>query len=147
MDMGAEMSEHTKEPWLVKHDEVCFRSQEDDQSFGMAIPIAQIFGDNLEANASRIVACVNACAGIATENLENILMTGETLLQRIDVLRYEANVACKIEQQRDELLAALKEMLAALDVSVSGDDEVAAMVRYGEAEKAARAAIAKVEAA
>jgi hypothetical protein len=34
------------------------------------------FKDDAIANARRIVACVNACAGLDTELLENIAMTG-----------------------------------------------------------------------
>lgn len=42
------------------------------------------------------------------------------------------------------LLAALSELLAALDHSAQAvDDDVAAMIRYGEAERGARNAIAK----
>ena len=48
-------------------------------------------------NARRIVACVNACAGISTENLEDNLPVQE--------LARRYNKALK---QRDELLAALE---------------------------------------
>ena len=53
--------------------------------------------------------------------------------------------AAKYKQQRDELLAALKEYIEAADDTVRGEDGVAAMIRYGEADKQARALIAKVE--
>jgi hypothetical protein len=51
----------------------------------------------------------------------------------------------KAHEQRDELLAALTEYLAAADNSVSpeNDDDIAAMLRYADAEKDARAVIAK----
>jgi len=61
------------------------------------------YGD-MEANARRIVACVNACAGLSTALLENITMLGDTLKDRIDVLRNEAN-------QRDELLEVLEGLI------------------------------------
>ena len=52
------------------------------------------------SNARRIVACVNACEGISTEELEGIAKTGGMLGPREDVAR--------TAKQRDELLAALK---------------------------------------
>lgn len=42
-----------------------------------------------------------------------------------------------------ELLAAAKEYLSAGEYSMSAEDDVAAMLRFGDAEKALRAAIAK----
>ena len=50
-----------------------------------------------EADARRIVACVNACAGISTENLEDNLPVKELARRYNKALR-----------QRDELLAALE---------------------------------------
>lgn len=42
-----------------------------------------------------------------------------------------------------DLLAALTEYIAAADNSMTADDDIAAMIRFGDANKAARAAIAK----
>jgi len=88
---------HTKEPWRVDYkctDEFGYKSEHDDQSFGMTIPIGRTFGDEYEANARRIVACVNACEGISNEHLEKMPV---------------AEVFAIVKQQRDDLLAALKE--------------------------------------
>ena len=76
-----------------------------------------------EANARRIVACVNACAGISTENLEDNVPVKE--LAR----RYN-----EIFKQRDVMLAALERL--SLYVAHNGDDWV---------QREARAAIASVE--
>lgn len=55
---------HTKYPWLTtKKHEVSAISTADDQSFGMAIPHGDFYGDNSKANAERTCACVNALAG------------------------------------------------------------------------------------
>lgn len=54
---------------------------------------------NAEANARRIVACVNACEGISTENLEYGLPVKELVQQCNEAI-----------WQRDELLAALEEI-------------------------------------
>ena len=53
-----------------------------------------------EADARRIVACVNACAGIDTELLEIIEDNDKTL----------AGVIANVEKQRDELMAENKQL-------------------------------------
>jgi hypothetical protein len=70
---------HTPEPWRVEEDEdgvfvagpYGYRGNPDD--FRVIIEDAAADPDDPEimANARRIVACVNACAGIPTEALEN----------------------------------------------------------------------------
>lgn len=55
---------HTPGPWLVRNDEICFISKEDDQSFGMACPIAQFFGERAEANARLIAAAPELLAAL-----------------------------------------------------------------------------------
>ena len=77
------MREHTKEPWVIDTDTV--------SSYAAAIrvkweggqkTIAYVEGPGLSpgddekrslglANARRIVACVNACAGLSTEAIES----------------------------------------------------------------------------
>jgi hypothetical protein len=39
--------------------------------------------------AWRLMVCWNACEGLNTESLENILMTGETLKSRFELLKQE----------------------------------------------------------
>ena len=53
--------------------------------------------------------------------------------------------AYEVKAQRDELLAALKEMIAAMDNSMNLADDIAAMIRFGEAKKECREVIKKVE--
>ena len=60
-----------------------------------------------EATARRIVACVNACAGIPTERLE---------AGAADVLAY----SMELKKQRDELLASMRQTLAMLRVTSHG---------------------------
>lgn len=65
------MSEHTKEPWRTGvYDEesgwVDLYSDSNDEG----LPIGSTRHANSEANARRIVACVNACVGVDTERLE-----------------------------------------------------------------------------
>lgn len=91
--------EHTKEPWITKANEVdehCFEVMSD--GWYVATTHDGCDGEqNAEANARRIVACVNALAGVPTEWLE-----GFTLSNIDNVVQENAG----LKQQRDELLAA-----------------------------------------
>lgn len=81
------MSEHTKEPWRVAEDvfdndgasESVIRALDD----RAAVAVTLDFGPNnpgmREANARRIVACVNACAGIKTWYLEQLVSEGSSI--------------------------------------------------------------------
>lgn len=102
--------------------------------------VEQVCQDITEANARRLVACWNACDGIETYQLE--LMTGDLAIKeqitasgkakRTPTLR-----AVAYRRQRDELLAALKGVLAVASVRID-DPRI-------EQWDAARRAIAKVE--
>ena len=67
---------HTKEPWEAKADPSYYGIVS--EIYAMDKFIASLGGvcspDEVEANARRIVACVNACAGITNEVLEKGLI-------------------------------------------------------------------------
>lgn len=63
---------------------------------------AAIYNDD---DARRIVACVNACAGMTNEQLDNICMISGSLLNRFGE---QMHYLGQVEQQRDELLAELE---------------------------------------
>lgn len=91
------MSEHTKEPWSViapsaKHE--CARIFAGTRYLG-SIGNSDETEAQTVANARRIVACVNACEGIPTSQLERATPYDTALF---------------FKAQRDELLAALKEV-------------------------------------
>lgn len=93
------MSEHTKEPWHTgkNHNAERFIYGED----GWAIAECVQTKDKMFANARRIVACVNACAGIPIEILEQNKTGG---------LTWSFANALDLTMQRNELLTALKEI-------------------------------------
>lgn len=133
--------EHTKEPWeFVESDDNLASADIVEDCISGSIKgddwyIARIWGDNGAglANARRIVACVNACIGIPTEDLERFGLAA-------------LNVTCnKVAAQRDELLMALTGVLAWAS-EVAGDiaDKVSAEAELKSIE-AAYAAIAKAE--
>ncbi len=90
--------EHTKEPWR-------YDSQQGfcSELVGADGILIGAFVDNpTEADARRIVAAVNACAGFSIEELEAVAKHGGF----IDQTRYNA----KITKQRDDLVAACNEV-------------------------------------
>ena len=90
-------TEHTPEPWRVEIGE-----QPETIALLCTSGLAHFelvsdspLGD-ISADASRIVACVNACAGIETELLEILTDNDKTI----------SGLIRSIEKQRDELLSA-----------------------------------------
>jgi hypothetical protein len=91
---------HTPEPWEVTDLRYIRQSNEPRHVVARASKMG-----GMEANARRIVACVNACAGFNTGQLENVLLFGDTLKQRFMVL---SNLETELRCQRDGLLLALE---------------------------------------
>lgn len=89
------MSDHTKEPWSVA-------GIADEMIVAKVSELAHAHIATIHHNGNdsrRIVACVNACRGLPTDELEQKGLVAAVGTQLLDV-----------EQQRDELLAALKEI-------------------------------------
>ena len=96
------MSEHTKEPWEVakkasiNEDGEGYTYSEGDwhiyPPLGECGPVATACND---ANAHRIVACINACKGVSTSTLEDTAELGAMA------------ALAKAEAQRDKLAKAL----------------------------------------
>lgn len=119
---------HTPEPWIL--DAACVAAESD--QFNNGFYTANCRGPDREENARRIVACVNFCAGISTENLEG----NEKLLWLAE--QYNA-----VKSQREALQAVIGELLdrglffsSAIE---SGDDDI----DFKDWESRARAEIAK----
>ena len=120
------MSKHTQEPWKVCH------WKDDRRGFEIADRNQNRVGfDMTEANARRIVACVNACRGLPTDELEQkglVAAVGTQLLAADDraegqereirkLARTTADAENKLADalnQRGELLAALEEAKSVL---------------------------------
>ena len=128
------MSNHTPEPWSlleagdsIKHQVPV--SSDRTSILTIATEGAIAFGAVYSADdARRIVACVNACAGLPTEQLE------------VSPLGGVLNGVAGLIAQRDELLAAL-EIIAASE-EFHGDSFVC---EFGTLQGVARAAIAKAK--
>ena len=132
------MSKHTKEPWCLPPGDLIFVSKVGGRGhIAKMMPLdaprdrkglPTDISDEMCANARRIVACVNACRGLPTDELEQkglVAAVGTQLLEadrQCDELRQErqrehalrVRLTGELEvasQQRDELLAALESML------------------------------------
>lgn len=89
---------HTDEPW---HLGTGFLAIYDQYGWGVAGVTEhphQVSGERV-ANARRIVACVNACRGLSTDELEKHGLVSAVGTELIE-----------LEKQRDQLLAALEQI-------------------------------------
>lgn len=91
-------NKHTQEPWENCGGAICkVTKKENEVDFEVIVDPAK----NQE-DTRRIVACVNACAGINTEALEH----------RVHLLKAEDDQIATLTKQRDELLSALERIAA-----------------------------------
>lgn len=106
------MTKHTAEPWdLMQHGVIYGGPLQQYANGSSRSQIAMSTGADFmapgeqQANARRIVACVNACAGIDTGGLEQLPKTSEPIVTRIQ----------RLTVQRNELLGAAREALAVIE--------------------------------
>lgn len=104
---------------------------------------------NWPDDARRLAACWNACEGLDTEGLENLLAIGENIASMNDRATTghlkaisEAN---RLRSQRDELLAALREIADGDQVEMHLISKETPLTLSGQWGTIARAAIAKAE--
>ena len=99
--------QHTPEPWGPGTE--VYISAKAGEKFGPHFAYPQGHNQELcEANARRIVACVNACAGLSTVGLEKV---GADFIKPI----------AELEQQRDQLLAALEHIATAFEAKTTSE--------------------------
>ena len=123
------IEQHTKTPWTIS----VYGNVEMNHDTIRVSGFALSGGNEAKANARRIVACVNACDGFSSDVLENVTLMGDTILSRFENQR---ETFSKIEQQRDELLAALIQAKALIESAVPFEGDVMRQIK---------AAIAKAE--
>ena len=99
------MSDHTPGPWAVNFTKFSEVRAENGAVIARCLKLTSL--TNLEANARRIVACVNACEGVSTKHLENNLPIRELVTRYNEALReIEA-----LKNGRTELVNALGELV------------------------------------
>ena len=99
---------HTQEPWRVgKSGAVVadYKVPEMGGSDDIDYYGGHLVGESIiPSNASRIVACVNACAGISTETLESA--------GKFPLTKSSLNGYLHMKAQRNELLEALRDFVS-----------------------------------
>jgi len=125
--MGKTMANHTPEPWKTDEREILIFGNDGNLT---AIPFmcAGRPSETPKANARRIVACVNACAGIPNDALNDLDGTLNKIKSAIEINRTialadDAKLAT-VTAQRDELLAAVKSAKSWLEGWASADQEI-----------------------
>lgn len=111
------MSKHTPEPWHLPPGDLIFVSKVGGRGYvAKMMPLdaprdrkglPTDISDEMCANARRIVACVNACRGLPTDELEQ-----KGLVAAVGTQLLEA------DQLRDKLLAALAEIDACFEAAL-----------------------------
>lgn len=120
------MSEHTKGPWAVNFTKFSEVRAENGAVIARCVKLTSL--TNLEANARRIAACVNACEGVRTERLENSLPIVELVGRHSEALReIEA-----LKAERAELAGALNALVDDINALVSESHGVAGLHRNGD---------------
>ena len=127
------MSKHTPEPWVMstKADGNWWHISAGNQAIAAVHAASkkrnEPYASMFEANARRIVACVNACAGVDTDLLE----AGE--LDKPTMLVIQENKDLK--HRCDELLAALEDAVETIEwmngCSSPAVDEIEKAIREG----------------
>ena len=96
------VQKHTPGPWAHRNG----RIYQADRDVLTIANISRAFDGNFsEANARRIVACVNACRGLSTDELERFGLASAFGTELIE-----------LEKQRDQLLESLEFLLADADL-------------------------------
>ena len=106
------MSGHTNGPWVVNYTKFSEVRAENGAVIARCVKLTSL--TNLEANARRIVACVNACEGVSTKHLENNLPIRELVTRYNEALR-------EIEAMKDEIKSQQNKIRDLADAQDSED--------------------------
>lgn len=132
------MNAHTKEPWVLDkygHPKVEMNNV---VVSGFTLSASEL----AETNTHRILACVNACAGIPTERLE--ILDASDAKASVDSMLQWLDQRNAVTKQRNELLAALKKLVDR-DLTIMSGFAHHGVISNQDVQDA-RAIIAKIEA-
>jgi hypothetical protein len=100
--------EHTKEPWEVKTVPNTDQTYFIQSKIGTIASVKNGYGwQQVEANALRIVACVNACAGYTNEDLDNMAKTGGLRMYSYQTVKAIADDSDRLAAENKRLRDAL----------------------------------------
>ena len=141
------MTMHSMEPWALVHESPTGETRIDAGGLTALARVVTRMEDGQpsaegRANAERIVAAVNACAGVPTEMLVGMVALGGVvgLTAYVKELRdRHAKELAELEQQLGQLLAVAREMQEAwayfseYDVPIGTKDRIDAAIARAEA--------------
>jgi len=113
-------TQHTPEPWGYDNQYSAggiFKEHKSGRRYAVAAALGHVMPDGMqEANARRIVACVNACADVPTDLLETLdsQSAQSWIFDDIGQRKY-----AELEQQRDELQAKCDRLQFSLDKEIA----------------------------
>ena len=119
------MSDHTPGPWAVNFTKFSEVRAENGAVIARCLKLTSL--TNLEANARRIVACVNACEGVSTKHLENNLPIRELVTRHNGVLR-------EIEALKAERVGLVDDINALKDEIQSQRDKILGLASAQDSE-------------
>ena len=119
------MSDHTPGPWAVNFTKFSEVRAENGAVIARCLKLTSL--TNLEANARRIVACVNACEGVSTKHLENNLPIRELVTRHNEVLR-------EIEALKAERVGLVDDINALKDEIQSQRDKILGLASAQDSE-------------
>ena len=119
------MSGHTKGPWAVNYTKFSEVRAENGAVIARCVKLTSL--TNLEANARRIVACVNACEGVSTKHLENNLPIVELVARHSEALR-------EIEALKAERVGLVDDINALKDEIQSQRDKILGLASAQDSE-------------
>ena len=138
------MSDHAPGPWAVNFTKFSEVRAENGAVIARCLKLTSL--TNLEANARRIVACVNACEGVSTKHLENNLPIRELVtryneaLREIEALKAErVGLVDDINALKDEIQSQRDKILGLASAQDSEDVfRIVEAMQLSAAHKAAR---------
>lgn len=126
------MIEHTKGPWIVSYSKFSEVIAENGAVIARCVKLTSL--TNLEANARRIAACVNACEGVRTEHLENNLPIVELIGRHSEALREIEALKAERAGLVSELNALVDDINALKDETQSQRDKILGLASAQDSE-------------
>ena len=123
-------NKHTPGPWVIGRPPPNGEQTIGDKN-GLMVAVATTgYGVNSEANARRIVACVNACAGITTEQLERSKSLDE-FMRSMKVIEQQRDLAVEALEKQGHSAGCRKNAFG--DICSCGLDDLLSTIKESEA--------------
>ena len=126
------MIEHTKGPWIVSYSKFSEVRAENGAVIARCVKLTSL--TNLEANARRIAACVNACEGVRTEHLENNPPIVELVGRHSEALREIEALKAERTELVSKLNALVDDINALKDETQSQRDKILGLASAQDSE-------------